>query len=206
MSIRPAATVVSIAAVLASLAFVTAGPINPPSGPVSSTGKTNQQIFDAVQGAAAGSTGAGRIAGIPGSDQAAGEIEFAAAGGMTARSTLILGCNVNLFQPTSGGLPSGKAQIQEISVVRELGKHAVAPFRALTTNLVFPEVTIRLYNAEGLITYTITDARVSKVTTELRQRADGTFAQLETLVFTTGTSLEIKTNEGTAKYLVNPAT
>lgn len=200
MSSRPVFAVVSVASVLGTLAWVAAGPINPPSGPVSSTGKTNQQIFDAVQGAATGSAAAGRIAGIPGSDQAAGEIEFAAAGGMAARSTLILGCTVQLFVPTIGGLPSGKVQIQEISVVRELGKHAFAPFLSLTSNLIYPEIKVRLYNAEGTIVYTLADSRVVKLTTELRQRADGTFAQLETMVLSAA-SLEIKTTEGTAKYI-----
>lgn len=203
MSLRQALAAVSFAAVLGSLAWVMAGPINPPSGPVSPTGKTNQQIFDAVQGAAAGSAAAGRIAGIPGSDQAAGEIEFAAAGGMAARSTLILGCTVQLFVPTIGGLPSGRAQIQEFSVVRELGKHAFAPFMSLTSNVIYPDIKVRLYNAEGTILYTLTDSRVVKLTTELRQRADGTFAQLETMVFS-AVALEIKTNEGTAKYSLAP--
>ncbi|HEX8877776.1 MAG TPA: hypothetical protein VF777_13580 [Phycisphaerales bacterium] len=199
MNSRLAVSSVSIAAILASLAWVTAGPISPPSGPVGPTGKTNQEIFDAVQSGNASSSAAGRIAALAGRDEFGGEIDFAAATGIPARSTTIVGAKVDLMVPLSGGLPTGRVQLREFSVVRDVGKHAYAPFKGLTSNVQFPEITVRLINSEGLVTYTLKKVRVSSLTVELKQRTDGTFSQLETIMLAPE-SLEIKTNEGTAVY------
>lgn len=201
MSIRPGVACVSVAAILASLAWVTAGPINPPSGPVTSTGKTNQQIFDAVQGVSASNSGTGRIAALAGRDEFGGEIDFAAATGIPARSTTIVGAKVDLMVPLSGGQPTGRAQLREFTVVRDVGSHTYAPFRGLTSNVVFPEITVRLINSEGLIAYTLKKVRIASVVVEHKQRTDGTFSQLESITLAPE-SIEIKTNEGTASFSV----
>jgi hypothetical protein len=201
MSKRPGLVCVSVAAILASVAWVAAGPIDPPSGPVSSTGKTNQQIFDAVQGVSASNAGTGRIAALAGRDEFGGEIEFAAATGLPARSTTFVGGKIDLMIPLSGGVPSGKAQLREFTVVRDVGRHAYAPFKSLTSNIVFPEITVRLLNSEGLITYTIKKVRVATLIVEHKQRTDGTFSQLESMTLAPE-SIEIKTNEGMASFIV----
>lgn len=201
MSLRPAVVCAWVAAGLGLLMWVTAGPINPPAGPVSPTGKTNQQVFDAVQGVNATASAAGRVLGVPGRSEAAGTIEFAAATGIPTRTTEIVGFQVELTQPFTGGLPSGKVQLTNVTVVRDLGGHSYAPFKAMTGNVGFPEVVITLNNTEGPISYLLTSARLMEVRTEMKQRADGTYAQLETLRFTVAT-IEMKTPDGSGKFNV----
>ncbi len=202
---RPFVATVSFAAILGSLAWVTAGPINPPPGAVSSTGKTNQQIFDAVQGVGSAASGAGRIAALAGRDEGAGEIEFEAAAGVPAHTTTIVGLTVDAIVPLSGGLPAGRSQVREFTVVRDVGKQAYAPLRSVLSNVVFPEVTVRLANSEGPITYTLKNVRIVAVTMRLQQRTDGTFSQLESMVLAPE-SLELKTNAGTVSFvLVSPS-
>ncbi len=186
-------------------AWVFAGPINPPGGAVTSTGKTTQEIFDAVQGVNSTVTGAGRIAGVPGANTSAGTIELPAVGAFPKITTPILGLTFDLiYDPPSTGT-GGAVTLGQFTVVRDLDQSSVSPFKALTTGLSLKTVIVKLTNPSGPITYKLTDAAVLRQLVTLVQRADGTFAQLESISFAMN-QIDVTTASGTVNYdFVKPA-
>lgn len=181
------------------VAWVIAGPLNPPSGPVTSTGKTTQEIYDAVQGVGTTVTGAGRVEGVPGANTSAGTLDLPVIGPFPKSTTPIVGLTFDMTYTSSsgGGGSSGVASLAKFAVVRDLDQTAIAPFRALSTGMHLQSVTVKLNSPSGLITYKISDAVVTGDTVKLVQRADGTFAQLQTTQFAAA-QIDVTTALGTA--------
>ncbi|MBX3380993.1 MAG: type VI secretion system tube protein Hcp [Phycisphaeraceae bacterium] len=197
---RVLVTVLGVGSVVAA-AWVFAGPINPPGGAVTSTGKTTQEIYDAVQGVGTTVTGAGRLVGVPGANTSAGTLDLPAIGPFPKSTTPIVGLvfDMSYQANTGGGGVGGTVVFNEFSVVRDLDETSVAPFRAMTTGMHLQSITVKLTNASGPITYKLSDALVIRDSVKLVQRADGTFAQLETTQFM-GTQVDVTTVLGTASY------
>ncbi|MBX3390495.1 MAG: type VI secretion system tube protein Hcp [Phycisphaeraceae bacterium] len=197
---RHAARVFVMAGLIGAAAFVIAGPLNPPAGTVSSTGKTTQEIYDAVQSVNSSVGGAGRGEGVPGADMQAGTIDIPAVSGFPKITAPIVGMTCDLaYTAQTGGGSNGQATLTEFSVLRNLDPGSVSTFRVITAGTHLQTVTVKLTNASGNIEYKLTDAVLTRVTTQLIQRADGTFAQLEKTWFAMS-KLDITTPLGVASY------
>lgn len=191
---------VSVLMILAgAAAFVLAGPLTPPPGAVSSTGKTTQEIYDAVQSAGAVAGGSGRMAAVPGSDMSAGTIDMPAVGSFPKFTSPIFGIACDLVHETGSGGGIAPTDLAQFSVQRDVDPMSISTFRAITAQTNLKTVIVRLTNAGGVISYQLTDATIVRVKTELIQRADGSFAQLETIFFATQ-KLDITSSAGTASY------
>lgn len=173
------------AASLAGVAWVIAGPLDPPAGPVSSGGKTTQEIFDAVTGVGNAAAAAGRGPGIPGLDTGAGTIEFPAVSSFPAVTTPILGLvdDISASHDSTGGGTVSKTTFNKFTVIRDLAGSTAASLRFVTTGYVANKVVVKLNSPGGTITYTLSTVRMTGRQVYLAQRADGTFAQLEVLSF-----------------------
>ncbi|MGH7242632.1 MAG: hypothetical protein ACREJD_04375 [Phycisphaerales bacterium] len=180
-------------------AFVLAGPLTPPPGSVNSTGKTTQEIYDAVQSTGAAAAGSGRVAAVPGSDMSAGTIDMPIVAGFPKFTAPIVGLTCDLVRGTGSGGGVLPTQLQLFSVQRDIDPMSISPFRALIGQTLLSTVTVNLTNAGGIVSYKLTNATISRVKTDLIQRADGSYAQLETIVFTMQ-KLDITSPAGTASY------
>lgn len=160
--------------------WLSAGPLNPPSGPVSAGGKTTQEIFDAVSAnsAATGAIG-NRGPAVPGANYAGGTIALATT---PAISGPILGLRTNVSAPTpvfGGGGGAGRASVGSFTVVRETGVGSSGPFRAVTSGVPAATATITVPSSGGNLLFLLTNAYVIGHREFSIQRADGTFAAIE---------------------------
>ena len=172
--------VISGSAVVAAGAFLIAGPLNPPTGPVSAGGKTTQEVFDAVTNIS-GSIGAvgGRGPAVPGGNRAAGTFSITA--GAQSFSGPILGLRFALRQPTQGGLPAGEVAVDGCTIVREMGDGTGKAFRMIVTRQHGSTATAVVPSAGGNTTYQFSDVVLLGHRHYNIQRADGSFAAMEEL-------------------------
>jgi hypothetical protein len=181
MATRKYHFVVGGCAVVAAGAFLIAGPLNPPTGPVSAGGKTTQEIYDAVTnvGGSIGAVG-GRGPAVPGASRTQGTFSVTAPNS-NSFSGPILGLRLAVRTPTSGGLPSGQTVVDGCTIVRELSDGSAKAFRLIGTNGAITTATAVVPSASGNTTYVFTAARVFGVRHFNIQRSDGTFAAMEEL-------------------------
>lgn len=166
-------------AVVAAGAFLVAGPLNPPTGPVSAGGKTTQEIYDAVTniGGSIGAVG-GRGPAVPGVNRAMGTFSVTAVNGLSFSGSL-LGMRLAVRTPNSGGQATGQSVFDSCTFVRELGDGSAKAFRLQMTNQAITTATAVVPSAGGNTTYTITGGRVFGNRHYNIQRADGSFATIE---------------------------
>jgi len=171
--------VVGGCAVVAAGAFLVAGPLNPPTGPVSAGGKTTQEIYDAVTNIS-GSIGAvgGRGPAVPGSNRTMGTFSVTAANGLSFSGSL-LGMRMAARTPTSGGQASGAATIDNCTFVRELGDSSAKAFRLQMSAQTITTASAVVPSAGGNVTYSLTNARIVGDRHYNIQRSDGSFATIE---------------------------
>ena len=160
--------------------WLSAGPLNPPSGPVSAGGKTTQEIFNAVtaNSAATGAIGS-RGPAVPGASFTGGTITAAT---NPALSGAILGVRSSLTTPPpvfGGGGGAGRTVFNSLTVVRESGASSSGPFRAMTTGAPLATTTVIVPASGGNITLEMTNVYVVGLRHFHIQRADGTFASIE---------------------------
>jgi hypothetical protein len=181
MKSRPTSAVVSgTILAFACIAWLSAGPLNPPSGPVSSGGKTTQEIFDAVTGnsLAIGAVG-GRGPAVPGANVAAGSFTLST---NPAMSGPILGMRSSLLTPTTigtGGGTSSRTVFESLTIVRNMGGTATPAFRNLVGGTSLNSCTVTIPSNGGNTVYTLTNVFVSGLRHSTIQRADGTYAAIE---------------------------
>lgn len=198
---RGRAGLLTVGLVLAGVAVVTAGPLNPPSGPVSPTGKTTDEIFSAIQG----------IAGMVGGQDGCRETR----GGMprthTPTASFAAGANTPAFnfdlvsmtyvgeQVFSSSGPGGTAEsrylIQSFVLVREAGPNSNHLHRMVTTGSNVPGLVVKMGTAAAPMTYDLKVVGVQKVEHEMGRRCDGTHVQLER-IHVTAREIQVGTSQG----------
>ena len=166
-------------AVVAAGAFLVAGPLNPPTGPVSAGGKTTQEIYDAVTniGGSIGAVG-GRGPAVPGGNRTQGTFALTASAGQSFSGSM-LGLRLAVRTPTSGGQPSGQPVVDGCTIVREISDGSASVLRLQITGGIISAATAVVPASGGSMTYAFATARVSGTRNYNIQRADGSYAAIE---------------------------
>lgn len=177
---------IATATVVAAAAFLVAGPLNPPAGPVSAGGKTTQEIYDAVTGLS-GNIGAvgGRGPAVPGANIPAGGTISVSGGPPGTFSSAITGMRLaGSATFSSGGGGSGTIRtLNPVTVTREIRSGTTRSFRLFAAGSPVQSVTITIPSTGGNTVYAMTDARVLGFRNYYIQRADGTMAAMEEIDF-----------------------
>ncbi|MFT3684100.1 MAG: hypothetical protein QM783_04075 [Phycisphaerales bacterium] len=192
-------TILAASAVIAAGAFLLAGPLNPPSGPVSAGGKTTQEIYDAVTNISGsiGSVG-GRGPAVPGATRTQGTLSMTAPSSLSFTGPL-LGLRIASRVPTSGGVPSGAFTFDGCTFVREAGDASSKTFRMAAQNVAITSAVAVVPAAGGTMTYTLSGARIVGHRNYNVQRSDGSFATIEE-IDCTFQSLTIADSSGSFSY------
>ncbi|MDP1662687.1 MAG: hypothetical protein Q8L55_12305 [Phycisphaerales bacterium] len=182
MSIAKVQFVLAACAVVAAGAFLVAGPLNPPSGPVSAGGKTTQEIYDAVTNIS-GSIGTvgGRGPAVPGGDRSAGT--FAISAGAQSFSGPILGLRLLMRRnaPLGGGGSTGAAVFDGCTIVREMGDGSARAYRIIATGQHAQTATAVVPSLSGNTSYAFSDVTIVGFRHYNIQRSDGSMAAMEEL-------------------------
>lgn len=165
--------------------FVFAGDINPPGGAVAPTMKTNQEIFDAVQGL--GSIGGGGDGAcseaIPGAPRGVGIISFSTLPG--AGDSPVVANMYGFSQTTTqsagfGGGGSGVTTVGAFTFTRDVDANSFRLFRACTTGTHLISATVTLNDgSQDYVQYLFTDVIIASLSPRMVQRCDGTIVQVE---------------------------
>lgn len=165
--------------------MVMAGDVNPPTGTVVPTGKTTQEIFDAVGQVSAGVNGLGRMPGVPGASYSDGP-GTAAFNGTASQSfdTPILGVRFAHAKgspqwASTGPFLTYTPAFGGYTLIREMGNGDVPLFRAFATGATFSQISVSLVAGGKTTVHLLTTARVTALRHHQVQRADGTFAAIE---------------------------
>lgn len=182
--------------------LVIGGPLNPPSGPISSGGQTTQEIFDAVTGLSNAIGGSNRGPAIPGADYTGGTIACTntSIGSYPPVSGPILGARSSagyVFDPLTR-TTSARANPGNIIVVREMGPGSADFFRASVSAGSYGQVVLTIPTAGGTIEHKIVNVSISGLRYFNMQRADGSYAALEEIEFSGQTSDSIKEPSGSS--------
>lgn len=194
-------TVLALSAVIGigGGAFLLAGPLNPPAGPVSAGGKTTQEIYDAVTGLSGniGSVG-GRGPAVPGANVPSGGTIAVTGNASTSFSGPITGMRLSCSSTWSTGGGGGAVTprvLAPVTVTRELGPASARSWRLHTSAALISTATITVPCSGGSTVYTLSDCRVVGFRNYSIQRADGTMAAMEEIDFAT-TSLGVVDSTG----------
>lgn len=188
----------------ACAAWLIAGPINPPSGPVTSGGKTTQEIYDAVtaNSLATGAIGS-RGPAVPGATFSAGTIQF-----MPGVSGAILGMRLSVSStPTfsNGTLTASQPIFNSLTIIRDMSSGDGVLWRYLVqSRLETNTATITIPCSGGNMVYSLASWIITGQRHMNIQRADGTFAAIEEFDVTVS-SLRVTDPSGTT-YQYNFAT
>lgn len=173
------------AAFCAATAMLTsAGPLDPPPGAVSPTGRTLDEIFDAIGDLPAGDCGAA----IPGENRGDGTLTVVA----TQQGTLPLidveSYRIKIERPTDPitGLPTGSVRLNSLVITKNCDAVTPMLLRALALNENLPTVTLVLFDERALpyMEITLQNAIVTSYNTGMLDRCDGSHAHLEEVSFT----------------------
>ena len=120
---RTVAGVVALCAVAVGAGLLWAGPLNPPTGPISSGGKTTQEIYDAVTGISNSIGGSGRGPAVPGGNAAVGSLSLPASGTFGPINAPLTGMRLNITGSTfnSNGQILGTTALTGMTVIRDVG-------------------------------------------------------------------------------------
>jgi hypothetical protein len=205
-SSRPPRTIVPILTGLlcafAAVAWLRAGPINPPSGPVTAGGKTTQEIYDAVS-ANSQATGAigGRGPAVPGANLGGGS--FSLSTSPVAVGGPILGMRSSFSLALSagpGGTTIGASQFNSLTIVRDMASVDASLYKAVTFGTNVSTGTITIPSAGGNTVYTLTNSFITGLRHSNIQRADGTFGAIEEIDLTPTTVLITDPSGGHWQY------
>jgi hypothetical protein len=159
-----------------------AGPLNPPTGPISSGGKTTQEIYDAVTGISNSIGGSGRGPAVPGSSVAAGSLSIPASGPFAAINVPLIGLRLSMTGANyqSNGQILGTTTLTGCTLVREIGAGGASQLRMMSGGFAMSTATATI-NAPGggTTTYQFGPAVISGMRSYSVQRADGTYASIE---------------------------
>ncbi len=188
----------------AGAALLWGGPLNPPTGPISSGGKTTQEIYDAVTGISNSVGGSARGPAVPGGNTAAGTLAIPASGTFPAYTVPLVGLRLAMTGSNINGSGQiiGNPSFTGVTFVREMGPGDASQLRLAGSGFALGTVTATLGNpGGGVTTYTFTTSVVAGLRHYSVQRADGTFGSMEELDFST-TALRI-TEPGGATWNYN---
>lgn len=174
--------VIAGCAVVAAGAFLVAGPLNPPNGPVSAGGKTTQEIYDAVTNIS-GSIGTvgGRGPAVPGGNRTQGTFSITA--GAQSFSGPILGLRLTMRTPlqSGGGGAGGPTVFDGCTIVREMGDGSAKAYRISATRQHAQTAAAVVPSAGGNTSYAFSDVSIIGYRQFNIQRADGSMAAIEEL-------------------------
>ncbi len=178
---RTVAGLVVVCMVGAGAGLLWAGPLNPPTGPISSGGKTTQEIYDAVTGISNSIGGSGRGPAVPGSNVAVGTLSLPANGTFGPINSPLTGMRLNITGSgyNSNGQILGTTTLTGMTVIRDVGAGEGSLMRSLTGGLSFGSATLTISSAGGVTTYQCSPVVVSGQRTYSVQRADGTYGSIE---------------------------
>ncbi|CAN5743901.1 hypothetical protein BH11PLA1_BH11PLA1_07010 [soil metagenome] len=179
MKIRSTSVVIAAVISAAGATWIVAGPLNPPTGPVSAGGATSQEIYDAVTGisGALGNAGA-RAPAVPGENSGAGSFTIAYA---TVVSGPMIGMRLSVHNPVIiGGSGSSRAVFDGVTIIRETGPGDAALYKALTTGQFAPTASITVpTSGGGDDVYALGNVAVTGIRSFQVQRADGSMVTIE---------------------------
>jgi hypothetical protein len=167
--------------VVAGAAWLLAGPLNPPTGPVSAGGKTTQEIYDAVTGISSsiGAVG-GRGPAVPGGNGGSGTLAVA---GASPVGGSIIGMRLSVAAPVPSTGTGGRALVQGsgITVVREASAGSANAWKLCVNGTHVQTATITMVGSAGTTTYLLNDVVIIGYRDYFVQRSDGTFGAIEEL-------------------------
>lgn len=150
-----------------------AGPLDPPSGPVSPTGRTLEEIFSAAQGAGSNNLG------VPGTARAAGATLVATFGAGGQQTFSVKGYSVkNGMVFSGGGGGSYVPQRGTLTVTVDLNKMLARPATSLAQATIVSSVVLTVPAGPETMVMTLTSVRVASITHYSLPRGDGQVAQL----------------------------
>lgn len=165
--------------------FVAAGPLTPPAT-ITPSGKSTQEIYDAILAATAGQSALGRAPGVPGANRSQGSMSILGAGnsGLQLVTVPILGVRydhsrtvtpLNSTSPPSAGKPVNGL----MTVVREPGTQSGRLLVALASGKIIASLSVSVPSAGGNTVFTLTNAVIVAIRQANIQRPNGTFGVVE---------------------------
>lgn len=150
-----------------------AGPLDPPSGPVSPTGRTLEEIFAAAQGAGSSNLG------VPGTARATGATLVATFGTGGPQTFPVRGYALKNGMVFSGG--SGGSYVPQrgtLTVTVDLNKSMARPAASLAAATIVSSVVLTVPAGPETMVMTLTSVRVASIKYYSLPRGDGQVAQL----------------------------
>lgn len=174
--------------ILAGAAVLWAGPLNPPTGPVSAGGKTTQEIYDAVTGLTGSIGGSGRGPAVPGSNAGAGTLSLPASGPFGAINVPLIGMRFSVTGTgfNSSGQLMGTTTLTSCTMIREIGAGGASQWRLVTGTPILTSATVSIPSSGGgVTTYQFGNTVIAAVRAYSVQRSDGTYASIEEIDLST---------------------
>jgi hypothetical protein len=178
---RTVGAVVALCMVGAGAGLLWAGPLNPPTGPISSGGKTTQEIYDAVTGISNSIGGSGRGPAVPGGSVAVGSLSIPASGPFAAINVPLIGLRLSMTGASyqTNGQILGTTTLTGCTLVREIGAGEASQLRMMSGGFSISAATATINSAGGPTTYQFGPAVISGMRSYSVQRADGTYGSIE---------------------------
>lgn len=180
---RNALFVIAAAGLCAATAMLTsAGPLNPPPGAVSPTGRTLDDIFNAIGALPDGECGAD----IPGLVRDDGTLQVDGSQQGQFPSILVEAFRLNVARPidAASGLPTGQVQYKSLVVTKNIDETTPMIAQAMVQNETLQSVTLRLEDrGTDYFEIRLENAVVAGYSTGMVPRCDGTHAHLEEVEF-----------------------
>lgn len=180
---RKSLIVVLAAALCAATAMLTsAGPLNPPPGAVSPTGRTLDDIFNAIGALPADDCGTR----IPGRSRGTGLLTVEAPQGPLPPIQIeSYRLNIEMPYDPGSGLPTGQVRYMPLVVMKETDQTSPLLAQVMVLNQTLPQVKLRLRDSRGADYFEITleNARVTTISSGMVPLCGGMQAHLEEVSF-----------------------
>lgn len=178
---RKALTIVTVAAFCAGTAFLTsAGPLDPPPGAVSPTGRTLDEIYDAIGDLPAGGDCG---AAVPGRDRGDGRANVTAQRQGVLPPIEVESYRVNVTRPVDAlsGMPTGQIRLNELTITKNTDGTTPLLLDAIRTNENLLSVVLMLRDHTGAPHFEIRlqNALITSYTAGMIERCDQSHVQLE---------------------------
>ncbi len=177
---RKSFTVATAAAICAATAFLTsAGPLNPPPGAVSPTGRTLDEIYNAIGDLPTGDCGAA----IPGRDR--GDARATATGQLQGALPPIdvesYRANIERPYDPASGLPTGQLRLNPLTITKNTDSTTPLLMQAMANNEALTSVVLVLRDHTGAAHFEIRlqNATVISYTSGMIERCDSSHVQIE---------------------------
>lgn len=185
MKVSRTPIIVATLAVTSLGAWLLAGELNPPVGPVAPTMRTNQEIFDAITAGGPGASCAECSLGFPGATRGVGTLSVTGlpgAGGSTVSDIHTFDYKIE-FVPTAGGGggTGGLLTAGAITVTRAIDSSSHRFFQACAVQTEISQAAVRL-TTDGTSVYyiyTLNDVRIESVRPTMIRRCDNTYVHAE---------------------------